>query len=149
MVSRETMQKTLQEHVDAENAHDRKRVLATYIDDAPVFEDVPTGARYVGPEEIVDNYRHLWDGFPGLVRRIDRWTFGDDACVIELTLSGSHDGQFRGLPPTGRLIEFRIIAHFAFAGDGRIRQETAYYDSRTFARQLRGGDVEAGSRIVN
>jgi steroid delta-isomerase-like uncharacterized protein len=135
-VSRETMRTVLQEHVDAENVHDRERVLATYATKDPVFEDVPAGRRYVGPEEIVDNYRHLWDGFPGLVRRIDRWTFGDDTCVIELTLSGAHEGPYRNIDATGRSIEFRIIAHFAFDDDGRITQETAYYDALTFQRQL-------------
>lgn len=136
MVSHETMRAVLQEHVDAENAHDDARVLATYCAGGPVFEDVPAGRRYVGGEQIVGNYRHLWDGFPGLVRRIDRWTFGDDACVIELTLSGTHDGDYRGIPATGRRVEFRIIAHFAFDRDGRITQETAYYDTLTFRRQL-------------
>lgn len=135
-VSADQMRQTLQEHVDAENVHDRDRVLATYCEVAPVFEDVPSGNRFVGAEEIVDNYRNLWDGFPGLVRRIDRWTFGDHACVIELTLSGAHEGTYRGINATGRKIEFRIIAHFAFDEDGRITQETAYYDALTFMRQL-------------
>ncbi len=136
MPSREAMRRVLQEHVDAENAHDRERVAATYVERDPVFEDVPAGRRFVGVEEIVDNYRHLWDGFPELVRRIDRWTFGDDACVIELTLSGRHEGVYRGIEASGREIEFRIIAHFAFDADGRIKQETAYYDALTFMRQI-------------
>lgn len=136
MVSREVMRTVLQEHVDAENAHDEARVLATYAVDGPVFEDVPAGVRFVGNAEIVGNYRHLWDGFPGLVRRVDRWTFGDDACVIELTLSGKHDGPFRGIAPTGSAVQFRIVAHFGFNADGRITQETAYYDALTFQRQL-------------
>jgi len=130
------MRRVLEEHVAAENAHDRARVLATYATAGPVFEDVPAGRRYVGPDEIVGNYRHLWDGFPGLVRRIDRWTFGEDACVIELTLTGAHDGEYRGIAPTGRRLELRIIAHFAFDEDGRIKQETAYYDTLTFMRAL-------------
>jgi steroid delta-isomerase-like uncharacterized protein len=116
------MRRVPHEHVDAEHA--------------PVFEDVPTGRRYIGVEAIVDNYRHLWDGFPGLVRRIDRWTFGDDACVIELTLSGAHEGEYGRIAATGRPVEFRIIAHFAFNNAGRITQETAYYDALTFMRQL-------------
>jgi steroid delta-isomerase-like uncharacterized protein len=122
--------------VDAENHHDRERVLATYTRESPVFEDVPAGRRYVGADEIVGNYRHLWDGFPGLVRRIDRWTFGDGACVIELTLTGTHAGAYRGVAATGRKLDPRIIAHFAFDEDGRITQETAYYDTLTFRRQL-------------
>ena len=97
---------------------------------------VPAGVRFSGGPEIIGNYRNLWDGFPGLVRRIDRWTFGDDACVIELTLSGKHEGQYRGIAPTGRDLALRIIAHFAFDAEGRITQETAYYDTATFQRQL-------------
>lgn len=128
--------------MDAENAHDRARVLATYVEDAPVFDDVPTGRRFVGADEIVGNYMHLWDGFPRLVRRIDRWTFGDDSCVIELTLRGTHDGMYRNIKPTGRKLELRIVAHFAFDPSGRIKQETAYYDSLTFMRQLGMTDGE-------
>ena len=43
MVSQETMRRVLQEHVDAENARDRERVLATYVERDPVFDDVPAG----------------------------------------------------------------------------------------------------------
>jgi steroid delta-isomerase-like uncharacterized protein len=137
MVTAETMRRVLQEHVDAENAHDRERVLATYVQEGPEFDDVPTGRRFIGADEIVGNYRNLWDGFPGLVRRIDRWTFGDDdTCVIELTLSGRHDGTYRNIPATGRELQLRISAHFAFDERGLITRETAYYDSLTFMRQL-------------
>ncbi len=136
MLSHEKMRSVLQEHVDAENAHDRERVLATYIGEAAEFVDVPTGATFRGDDEIVGNYRNLWDGFPGLVRRIDRWTFGENACVIELTLTGTHDGPYRGIAATGKALELRICAHFAFDGDCRIVRETAYYDSLTFMRQM-------------
>lgn len=121
----------------AENVHDPARVIATYSRQAPIFEDVAAGVRYEGGEAIVnDNYRHLWDGFPGLVRTVDRWTFGDDSVVVEITLRGRHDGTFRGIPASGRDIEFRLLAHFQFDAEGRIAQETAYYDRLTFMQQL-------------
>lgn len=130
------MRAVLQEHVDAENALDHDRVMATYSREGPVFEDVASGARYTGEEIVSENYRHLWDGFPGLHRQVTRWTFGEDAAVIELTIKGKHEGTFRGVPASGKEIEFRIIAHFRFDGEGRIAQETAYYDTLTFMRQL-------------
>jgi steroid delta-isomerase-like uncharacterized protein len=136
-LSREQMRATIIEHVEAENDHDAARVLATYSRVSPVFEDVAAGVRYEGGEAIVgDNYRHLWEGFPGLKREILRWTMGDDAVVIELRLSGRHEGTFRGTPATGRDLEFRIIAHFQFDEEGRIAQETAYYDRLTFMKAL-------------
>jgi steroid delta-isomerase-like uncharacterized protein len=76
------------------------------------------------------------------VRRIDRWTFGDDSCVIELKLSGAHEGPYRGIEATGKTIHFRIIAHFSFDESGRITQETAYYDALTFMRQLGRGRAD-------
>lgn len=136
MLSQQAMRAVLEEHVDAENAHDRKRVLATYIEGGAGFVDVPSGTTYSGADEIAGNYQHLWDGFPGLVRRIDRWTFGEDSCVIELTLIGTHEGPYRGIPPSGRRLDLKVAAHFEFAPDGRIIRETAYYDSLTFVRQL-------------
>ena len=135
-LTREHMRKVLIEHVEAENDHAPDRVAATYSADAPVFEDVPAGVCYVGSGDIIANYRHLWDGFPGLKREITRWTFGDDSAVIELTLRGSHDGAYKGIPATGKDMELRVIAHFQFDAEGRIAQETAYYDTLTFMRQL-------------
>ena len=138
MVDRETIRRVLEEHVDAENARDRERVLATYVEEGAEFVDVPSGRTFRDGDEIIGNYGNLWDGFPGLVRRIDRWTIGDDdTAVIELTLTGTHDGPYRGIPATGRKLELPIVAHFEFdAASGRIKRETAYYDTRTFQRQL-------------
>ncbi len=136
MLTKQQMRAVILEHVEAENANDPGRVLATYSCEAPVFEDVPSSTRYVGGQNIVGNYRHLWEGFPGLTRQITRWTFGEDSVVIELTLSGKHEGPYRGIPPTGRETSLRVIAHFQFDSEGRIQQETAYYDALTFMRQL-------------
>jgi len=55
--------------------------------------------------------------------------------VIELTLSGRHEGAFRGVAPSGREASLRVIAHFQFDEEGLIQQETAY-DALTFMRQL-------------
>jgi steroid delta-isomerase-like uncharacterized protein len=75
-----------------------------------------------------------------------RWTFGDDAVVIELRLRGKHEGAFRGRPASGRELDFRIIAHFQFDADGRIAQETAYYDRLTFMQQVGLGRYASLSR---
>lgn len=135
-LSRDQMRAVLTEHIEAENDRDEARVMATYSRSGPVFEDVPAGRRYTGGDIVGENYRHLWDGFPGLRREITRWTFGDDSAVIELTLRGVHGGPYRGIRATGRKIDLRIIAHFQFDAEGRIAQETAYYDTLTFRRQL-------------
>jgi hypothetical protein len=43
MVEKEIIRRVLQEHVDAENARDQERVLATYVEEGAEFVDVPSG----------------------------------------------------------------------------------------------------------
>ena len=143
MLDKETIRRVLSEHVDAENARDRERVLATYVEVGAEFVDVPSGRTFREDED----HRELPEPLgrvPGLVRRIDRWTIGDDGTVvIELTLTGTHDGPYRGIRATGKKLELPIIAHFEFdEASGRIKRETAYYDTRTFQRQLGLGDAD-------
>ena len=134
MLDKQQMRQVIEEHVDAENAGDGSRVLETYSRRAPIFEDVALGVRCVGGEEIIGQYRGLWDGFPNAVRRVTRWTFGEDSAVIEVAWSGKHD--FRGLPASGRDISMRGIGHFEFDSESRIQRETVYYDQLTFMRQM-------------
>lgn len=138
MLDKEEIRDMIQEHVDAENAADIDRVLATYSDHAPIFEDVATGVRCVGGEQIIGEYRNVWDGFPGLSRLITRWTIGENSAVIEVTISGKHEGPFQGLPPTGHDVLLQGVGHFEFDEDGRIQHETVYYDSLTLVRQITG-----------
>jgi hypothetical protein len=56
---------------------------------------------------------------------------------------GTHLGNFRGLPPTGRAFTCRTLAIFVFApaeddadGPDRIVCERVYFDANTILRQL-------------
>jgi len=136
LLTKDRMRDVIVEHVEAENAIDAGRVLGTYSRVSPSFEDVAACTRCSGGEEIIAEYRNVWDGFPHLKRDITRWTFGDNSAVIEVIVSGSHEGLFRGVPASGREISLRGIAHFQFDSEGRIEKETVYYDSLTLMRQL-------------
>src|SRR5262245_46269656 len=122
------MRDVIIEHVEAENAIDVGRVLDTYSRVSPSFEDVAAFTRCSGGEEIIAEYSNVWGGFPNLKRDITRWTFGDNSVVIEVTVSGAHEGVFRGVSASGREISLRGIAHFQFDPEGRIEKETVYYD---------------------
>jgi hypothetical protein len=54
---------------------------------------------------------------------------------VEFDLLGTHDGTFRGLPPTGRTFRCRMVAIFEFEGEGLVC-ERVYFDSATILRQL-------------
>ena len=59
----------------------------------------------------------------------------DDAVIVEAMLYGTHEGPYRGLPPTGREFEMRFCAIFDFEED-RLMCERVYFDANTVLRQL-------------
>jgi steroid delta-isomerase-like uncharacterized protein len=60
----------------------------------------------------------------------------DDAVLVEVMIRGTHLGVWRGLPATGRRIEFPLCGVYTFDGDDRLAGEKIYYDRGTVLRQL-------------
>ena len=123
------------EHVDAENAADMGRVLATYTEPC-VFHDVPTAVVLRGKDAIAASYQQRFDAFPDMTRTITRLTVDDHGAVAEIAMRGTHSGTYRGFPATHAIHELAIVGHFEIAGDGLIRTETAYYDQMAAAVAL-------------
>jgi steroid delta-isomerase-like uncharacterized protein len=69
----------------------------------------------------------------------------DDAVIAEFVLLGTHRGEFRGVPGTGRSFRCRMCAIFEFeAGTDRIVCERVYFDQTTIAQQLLGDQALTG-----
>ena len=61
----------------------------------------------------------------------------DDGVAAEFTLRGTHEGELRGMPPTGKAFECRMVALFLFEADSdRIVCERVYFDTATILAQL-------------
>jgi predicted ester cyclase len=55
--------------------------------------------------------------------------------VVEFWLRGTHKGDFRGVPPTGKSFECKMAAFFFFE-DERLVCERVYFDAATILTQL-------------
>jgi steroid delta-isomerase-like uncharacterized protein len=127
----------VREHMASENTHDFDVTMATF--DHPRYEIVPTGDVYDGPEEVATYYRTTRDAFPDQRNENTTLRVADDAIVAEFDLLGTHHGQLRGIPPTGRSFRCRCCAIFEFPPDGdHLVCERVYFDTATIARQLLG-----------
>jgi len=60
----------------------------------------------------------------------------EDSIVLEVELTGTHLGAWRGLPATGRRVDFPLCAVYTFDGQDRLAGERIYYDRTTVLRQL-------------
>ena len=123
----------VRDHVDAENAGDFDRALATFSH--PRYEYVATDEVYDGAEEVLAHWRELDRAFPDQLVEVIALHQSDEAVLMEAVARGTHTGPYRGLPPTGRRYELPFLGIFVFE-DENLVCERVYLDSNTMLRAL-------------
>jgi steroid delta-isomerase-like uncharacterized protein len=131
---REARERLVREHMESENTHDFDVTLATFADH-PRYEIIPTGEVYDGPEEVMRYYQETRAAFPDQRNELISLHHADDAVIVEFWLRGTHEGEFRGVPPTGKSFEQRMAAFFLFEGE-RLVNERVYFDAAGLLAQL-------------
>jgi steroid delta-isomerase-like uncharacterized protein len=128
---RERREAIVTEHVAAENRHDIDATVATFH--RPRYE--VNGDESDGEEAVRDLLEELMAGFPDFHAEVGRVYHADDAVIGEARISGTHNGEFAGVPATGRRVDYPIVAIFEFDGD-RLLCEKVYFDGATILTQI-------------
>ncbi len=95
----------VEEHVGRENAHDLAGIMATFGQQA-WYDDEPWGEHHEGREAVHDYYEDLLTSLPDLHIDIAHCLAAEEGVALEVRISGTHLGPWRGLPPTGRRVSF-------------------------------------------
>jgi steroid delta-isomerase-like uncharacterized protein len=125
----------VEQHIRLENEHDLEGVLRTFGERA-CYDDEPWDQRYTGLNGVRAFYEQLMSALPDLEIEVQRRHVSDDAIVVEVIIRGTHLGGWRGLPATGRRIEFPLCGLYTFDAEDRLAGERIYYDRGTVLRQL-------------
>ncbi len=125
----------VEEHIRRENAHDLEGVLQTFGDVAR-YEDEAWGERHVGRDGVRAFYEQLMKALPDLEINVQQRHVNHDAIVLEVIIRGTHLGAWRGLPATGRHVDFPLCGVYTFDEDDRLAGERIYYDRGIVLRQL-------------
>ena len=125
----------VERHIQLENEHDLEGVLRTFGDSAQ-YDDEPWAEHYEGPDGVRLFYEQLMTALPDLQIEVKRRHVAGDAILVEVLIRGTHLGRWRGLPATGRRIEFPLCGVYTFDADDRLAGERIYYDRGTVLRQL-------------
>lgn len=123
----------VREHMESENRHEFDVTMATF--DHPRYEIIPTGEVYDGEEQVAEYFRATRAAFPDQRNELIALHHAEDAVVAEFWLKGTHRGELRGIPPTGRDFTCRCVALFLFEED-RLVCERVYFDVLTIMGQL-------------
>jgi steroid delta-isomerase-like uncharacterized protein len=125
----------VEHHIRLENEHDLEGVLRTFGATAR-YDDEAWGEHYKGGDGVRSFYQQLMKALPDLAIDVQRRHVTDDAILVEVMIRGTHFGEWRGLPATGRRIEFPLCGVYTFDSNDRLAGERIYYDRGTVLRQL-------------
>jgi steroid delta-isomerase-like uncharacterized protein len=127
--------KLVEEHVRAEVERDLDRIMETWGEN-PDFDDVPWDEQFSGRDGIRHHYDEILAAFPDLDIVVRDRHVTDRHVILEVTVSGTHTGDWRGLPAMGRRMEFRVCVLYGFDDKGMLALERSYYDKAKILEQL-------------
>ena len=99
----------VEEHIRRENLHDLDGIMATFGAVAR-YDEEPWSDHHIGREAVKDYYRDLLRAMPDLNINVRSRHVTETAIIVEVVISGHHLGTWRGLLPTGRPVEFPLLA---------------------------------------
>jgi len=125
----------VERHIYLENQHDLDGVLSTFGGESH-YADEAWEERYEGPGGVRNYYAQLMKALPDLHIELQRWHVAEDAILVEVMIRGTHLGEWRGLPATGRRVDLPLCVIYTFDSGDLLAGEKIYYDRATVLRQL-------------
>lgn len=96
-----------------------------------------------GPAGVRETATVLQSAFPDATVELDHLVADGDLLAIHRTLTGTHDGEFMGIEPTGTEATIPGMAIYRF-GDGEVVEEWQVIDMFGLLVQLGVADPPAG-----
>jgi steroid delta-isomerase-like uncharacterized protein len=129
---------------DAANTHDAELISKTIDElvepDALIRTPLPIQA--TGAQAVQQVWAMLLRGLPDLHITIEDLIAEGDKVVSRNTVTGTHQGEYMGLPPTGKSITYNEIFIVRLA-DGRVAETWGVVDVLSQMRQL--GAIPGGA----
>lgn len=124
----------LDEYGDIWNERDYSKipnvVSESFVRVSPVTEE-----EVRGHEGLMEFIRGLEASFSDFEVTHHEQLVGERIAMFESTFTGTHDGEFNGIPPTNEQVELPNMSIVQIEA-GKIQEHRTYYDPQVFAEQL-------------
>lgn len=87
-------------------------------------------------EGVLEFFRMQLAGFPDLQMRAEDVVASGDKVVLRGVVTGTHTGEFMGIPPTGKRVEVPLIDIIRFGDDGLACEHWGVFDRLAMMQQL-------------
>jgi steroid delta-isomerase-like uncharacterized protein len=119
---------------DLINAGDIGRFSEHLADDFVEHEKTPG----LAPTKagVKDFFRMLLAAFPDLRMNVEDVFASGAKVVARVRYTGTHRGEFMGMPATGKSVDVQLIDMFLFGDDGLVREHWGVMDALAMMQQL-------------
>ena len=109
----------------------------------------PDGSTLVrGPEDVKRFQEEYHSAFPNFHISIEDQIAEGDKVMVRATIRGTHQGEFRGMAPSGKEIEEKGFSLFRFSSEGKVVESwDSYYSELSLMRQSIEQELRAARRI--
>lgn len=97
----------VRQHFTAINERDQKTVAELHAEDVVVHG---AGREVEGIEAVIEEWWAQLEALPDLTDIIDMLIAEDDMIAVRYTSTGTHEGEFFGIEPTGKEVEVKSMA---------------------------------------
>jgi steroid delta-isomerase-like uncharacterized protein len=129
------IERVLDEWGRAWSSHDTERILALFTDDC-VYEDVTFGVVNRGKQELRAFADGVFASVPDFTIEVTSRFGAGTWAGMEWVMSGTHYGDFPGMPATGKRFSSLRGATVLELQGGKIRRNSDYWDAATAMRQV-------------
>ena len=120
-------------HSIAEDRRDLDGLIATLAPDC-VYEIPATGQRWEGHDGARRFYTEFLHAFPDVHFDLTDIVIGPQGVIEVATMTGTHEGTWAGMEPTGRRVELTVVIHFPWDPEARrFAGEKIHLDRAAFA----------------
>lgn len=106
------------------NTADEALAQELVADDAPFFTPASPEPLY-GGKGYLSVVHFMRSGFSDVQWKLEEIIADENKAAIRWTLTGTHDGEFLGVKPTGTKIKTTVMNFYYFNNDGKITNDIA------------------------
>ena len=125
---------TVRRLYDLINAQDIDAFGELLADDFVEHEELPGGDPT--REGVKAFFRMQIAAFPDLAMTPQDVIDGGEKVVVRVRFTGTHQGEFMGIPATGRSVDVQVVDIMRCADDGLVHEHWGVFDAMAMMRQL-------------
>lgn len=129
------VEQIVNDYVDVWNEGNYGQIPDVVTESVAIYDPGAPGGEVHGREGFEAFLREVRTGFPDFHIAVDDVLAGDDVVMAEWTATGTHEGEFNDVPPTGREIDMTGMSKILIA-DGKVEEDRIYYDRQELFEQL-------------